>query len=194
MTISLVDHNENPEFESVGRIVQIIDHHKRSQRMMTTTSTSLSPSNEVVKPSKDENQQDILFLEGNGNNNTTGMLITNDQLKQENNKDHISHADGLYEDGINGRNHKESKKKMVRENQVPSPEVEINENVGSCSSLVAKRYFDSLRKVSMLDNHVEEDDSRHGVVTAAQEEPDIQVVLLLYGPVILGELFCEGII
>lgn len=28
---SLVDHNENPELESLGQVIQIVDHHKRSK-------------------------------------------------------------------------------------------------------------------------------------------------------------------
>ena len=47
-----------------------------------------------------------------------------------------------------------------------SMDIEIDETVGSCSTLVAKRYFQSLSDETAV---------------------DVQVALLLYGPVILGE-------
>ena len=85
--VSLVDHNEDKEFETLGKLVQIIDHHK---------------------PTRD-----------------TDTLNCND--------------------------------------------VEIKEGIGSCCTLIAKRYLDSCKNGT------------------GESQADVQIALMLYGPILLGK-------
>ncbi|KAI1301614.1 Protein prune -like protein 2 [Halotydeus destructor] len=88
--ISLVDHNEDKEFESLGQVVQVIDHHKQSEARKAIVDTLMDS--------------------------------------------------------------------------------EVDEKVGSCCTLVAKRYIE------------------------ANSEHDVQIALMLYGPVILDTVcFAESV-
>lgn len=181
-----MDHNDNPEFESIGKVVQIIDHHKRIPRHSSSSSIPSSVASDSC---------DIFLQEQHSTGNNKGLKNAT-----------------LFEDGgIITNNISQSKVDRVNErnhNTHPLPpheerDEEINERVGSCCSLVAKRYFDSLngngiRKTRQNKevNNSEEDTRRNSSSRVErleeEEEPekeeiDVQVALLLYGPVILGE-------
>lgn len=174
--ISLVDHNENSEFESIGKIVQIIDHHKRNP--------SISSSGLTV--SSADSEQDVQKQEANGKiGNETNQEVKNES-KVNNKDDVISHG------GINSR-------RSHLKTHCPS-DIEMNERVGSCSSLVARRYFDSLvtkgrtSSDGRSNNNGEEDNnaSQDPREEEREEQADVQVALILYGPVILGESFFKS--
>ena len=173
--ISLVDHNENLEFESIGKVVQIIDHHKRNPRISSSGLTISSTDPE----------EDVQEQEANGKiGNETNQEVMNEP--EVNNKDHISHG------GINSR-------RSHLKTHCPQ-DIEINERVGSCSSLVGRRYFDSLvtkRRTpsdGRSNNNGEEDNnaSQDPGEEEREEQVDVQVALILYGPVILGESFFKS--
>ena len=65
---------------------------------------------------------------------------------------------------------------------------EIVEGVGSCSSLVAMRYLDACSDVGSSSNS----SRRWRRHKAGSQAADVQVALLLYGPIILGQ--CNVII
>lgn len=108
VVISLVDHNVDKEFESLGTVVQIVDHH---QQVPTEISSSTTESGATL--SQDENYD--------------------------------------------------------------QPDKEIVPGVGSCCSLVTKRYLNFLKATTSA----LEDNQNCGF--------DVQIALLLYGPVILGK-------
>lgn len=191
--ISLVDHNENLEFESIGKIVQIVDHHKKQ------ANTSL-PAAVGVTQLEHQQPQDIFFQEQLANQkngkeirheskegadpvqDTVQDPVQDNHKEVVNNKSNISHG--------NNSNIKEDKIADTKSCHSWIEESEINERVGSCSSLVAKRYLHSIKK-SLGRNHASQDEEDPSVTSKQdiqeEEEVDVQVALLLYGPVILGE-------
>jgi hypothetical protein len=207
--ISLVDHNENIEFESIGKIVQIIDHHKKNPNTRLPLTSSFSGVTQLLEQKETEPQG--IYLEEqlvNEKNEKGGrrhessaedVLTDNKDWKEEvtNNKSNISH--GIYS---NNSHHKTDQEKTSSSYSVFHSilDSEINERVGSCSSLVAKRYFHSLRingNQTILgkqvdSNHRREQQQEDPLTSTSSpesdsEEVDVQVALLLYGPVILGE-------